>query len=133
MQRCSEAAATDRLAPTRNATRPAARQRQLPDARIRGGEVSLRPPYKSGRLAASLHHSGLMLAAWITLPHFSVYSTMYLPNSAGEFASGTTPKSARRAFIFGSVRAALIALLRVSMISADVLLGAAMPTKPLAS
>jgi hypothetical protein len=28
-------------------------------------------------------HSGLMLAAWITLPHFSVSAAMSLPNSVG--------------------------------------------------
>ena len=32
-------------------------------------------------------HSGLMLAARITLPHFSVSSAMSLPKSAGEPAS----------------------------------------------
>src|SRR5262249_37914814 len=30
------------------------------------------------------HHSGLMLASRITLPHFSVSSPMNLPNSLGE-------------------------------------------------
>jgi hypothetical protein len=34
-------------------------------------------------------HSGLILAARITLPHFSVYSAMNLPNSAGELANGS--------------------------------------------
>src|SRR5262249_45325180 len=86
-----------------------------------------------GISAAQWSYSGLMLAAWITLPHFSVYWTMCLANSAGEFSSGTTPHFAKRAFIFGSVRAALIALLRLSIISADVLLGAPMPVKPLAA
>src|SRR5262245_47530181 len=60
MQRCSEAAATDRLAPTRNATRPAARQRQLPDARIRGGEVSFLnlPSHHSITLSARARRVG---------------------------------------------------------------------------
>ena len=44
-------------------------------------------------------YCGLMLAARTTLPHFSVYWTMCLPNSADELASGANPKSARRAFI----------------------------------
>ena len=33
---------------------------------------------------AGENHSGLMLAARITLPHFSVSSAMSVPNSAGE-------------------------------------------------
>jgi hypothetical protein len=37
-----------------------------------------------------------MPAARITLAHFSVYSTMNLPNSAGEFANGSEPRSASR-------------------------------------
>jgi hypothetical protein len=44
-------------------------------------------------------YSGLILAARITLPHFSVSSAMSLPKSAGESASGTLPRSARRALI----------------------------------
>jgi len=36
--------ASGRLAPTRCATRPAARQHRLPDAEIVGGEVSFEPP-----------------------------------------------------------------------------------------
>jgi hypothetical protein len=34
-------------------------------------------------------HSALMLAARITLPHFSVLSAMSLPKSAGESTNGT--------------------------------------------
>src|SRR5262249_56992339 len=34
----------DRIAPTRSAARPAARQRPLPDARMHGGEISFEPP-----------------------------------------------------------------------------------------
>src|SRR5215471_11978288 len=56
-------------------------------------------------------HSALMLAARITLPHFSVYSTMNLPNSAGELANGVAPKSTIRAFMLGSERAARISSL----------------------
>src|SRR5262249_54759451 len=43
-------AAPDRLAPSRNATRPGARQRTLPDAENCGGEVSFRTSLPS-------HHS----------------------------------------------------------------------------
>src|SRR5262249_46619654 len=43
--RSSESAVTDRLAPSRQAARTAARQRPLPDAKIAfGGEVSFEPP-----------------------------------------------------------------------------------------
>src|SRR5262245_13688283 len=44
MQRCSEAAATDRLAPMRSATRPAGRLHLRPNAENFGGEVSFEPP-----------------------------------------------------------------------------------------
>ena len=39
-------------------------------------------------------YSDLMLAARMTLPHFSVSSAMNLPNSAGVIDFGTLPKSA---------------------------------------
>src|SRR5262249_19072605 len=52
MQRCSEAAAMDRFAPARCATRPGARQRPQLDAEIVGGEVSFEPPSP----AFSLNH-----------------------------------------------------------------------------
>jgi hypothetical protein len=41
----------------------------------------------------SRNHSGLMLAARITLRHFSVSSAMSLPNSAGDVALGRNPRS----------------------------------------
>src|SRR5438046_7091144 len=44
IQRCSAPAVSDRLAPTRSAGPPAARQRPRPDAEIDGGEVSWHPP-----------------------------------------------------------------------------------------
>jgi hypothetical protein len=69
-------------------------------------------------------HCTLMLAARITLPHFSVSSAMSLPKSAGEPASTTPPNSASRALIVGSARAVLISLLSLSTISAAVFLGA---------
>src|SRR6516165_2925243 len=78
-------------------------------------------------------HSALMLAARITLPHFSVSAAMNFPKSAGEPGRGVPPKSASRAFIFGSARAALISLLSFSTISAGVFLGAPTPLHPLAS
>ena len=63
-------------------------------------------------LRPRLHPCGLMLAARITLPHFSVSSAISLPNSAGDPGSATPPRSARRAFILGSARAALTSLKR---------------------
>src|SRR5690242_1758028 len=39
-------------------------------------------------------YSGLMLAARITLPHFSVSSAMNFPSSAGVIGIGTAPMSA---------------------------------------
>src|SRR5262245_41656366 len=79
----------------------------------------------SGRGRAD--HSALMLAARITLPHFSVSSAMSLPKSAGESASTSPPRSASRAFILGSASAALISLLSLSTISVAVFLGAPRP------
>ena len=45
---------------------------------------------------ADQSYSALILAALITLPHFSVSSAMSLPKSAGEPPSGTPPNSSRR-------------------------------------
>jgi hypothetical protein len=61
-----------------------------------------------------LRQSALMLAARITLPHFSVSSAISLPKLAGEPGSAATPNSVSRAFILGSARAALISLLSLS-------------------
>src|SRR5215472_999082 len=72
-------------------------------------------------------HSGLMLAARITLPHFSVSAAMKFANSAGELANTGEPKSAIRAPIFGSARATLIFLLSLSTISVGVFLGVPTP------
>src|SRR5262249_24347475 len=63
-------------------------------------------------------YSSLMLAARITLPHFSVSSPMNLPNSFGEVGNAVAPSSAIRALILGSPSAALISLLSLWMISA---------------
>jgi hypothetical protein len=57
---------------------------------------------------ADRSHSALMLAARITLPHFSVSSAMSLPKSAGESTSGALPRLANRALILGSARPVLI-------------------------
>src|SRR5262249_26089557 len=78
-------------------------------------------------------HSGLMLAARITLAHFSVSSTMNFPNSAGEPTTGVPPTSASRALILGSARPALISLLSFSTISTGVAFGAPTPNQALAS
>src|SRR5262249_16808458 len=80
-----------------------------------------------------LRHSGLMLAALITLLHFSVSSAISFPNSTGESASTSPPRSARRAFILGSARPALISLLSFSTISAGVVFGAPTPYQVLTS
>src|SRR4051794_32723596 len=63
-----------------------------------------------------LRHSGLMLAARITCPHFSVSAAISLPKSAGVPKIAVPPKSASRAFILRSARAALISLLSLSTI-----------------
>jgi hypothetical protein len=78
------------------------------------------------------HHCGLMPADLITLPHFSVSSAMSLPKSA-EPGSTVPPRSAGRAFILVSARAALISLLSFSTISEAVGLGAPTPNQGLAS
>src|SRR5262249_51942901 len=78
-------------------------------------------------------HCSLMLAARITLPHFSVSSAMSLAQSVDEPGSTVPPKSAKRACILGSARAPLISLLSLSTISAGVFLGAPTPYHALAS
>src|SRR5262249_48309826 len=78
-------------------------------------------------------HSALMPANLITLAHFSVSSAMSLPNSAGEPASTVPPRSASRAFIFGSASAVLISLLSFSTITTGVACGAPTPNQKLAS
>src|ERR1700738_1690494 len=78
-------------------------------------------------------YSGLIPANLITLPNFSISSEISLPNSAGELASATPPKSVIRDMIFGSVRPILISLLSLSMNSTGVFLGAPMPCQPPAS
>src|SRR6516165_512918 len=95
------------------------------------------PKSRNGRYGISDHgclgYSGLMLAARITLPHFSVSSAISLPKSAGEPGSSVAPRSASRALILGSARAALTSLLSFSMMSVGVFLGAPMPNHALTS
>ena len=92
------------------------------------------PPFAERDLwNAGPDHSGLRPANFTTLAHFSVSSAMSLPKSAGDPASAVPPRSAIRAFIFGSARAALISLLSLSTISAGVPFGAPKPTQSLAS
>src|SRR6516162_606690 len=78
-------------------------------------------------------YSALMPANLTTLRHLSVSSAMNFPKSAGEPASAVPPRSASRAFILGSARAALISLLSLSTISGGVPFGAPTPYQPLAS
>ncbi len=58
--------------------------------------------------ASATLHSGLMLAARITLPHFSVSSAMSLTNSTAVVGIGSTAKSARRALMAASANTALV-------------------------
>src|SRR6478752_4653957 len=89
---------------------------------------------RNGRYGISApDHSALMPVDFTTLPHFSVSSAISFPKSLGEPASTVQPRSASRAFIFGSARAALISLLSFSTISAGVSFGAPTPHHALAS
>src|SRR5262249_49326070 len=92
---------------------------------------------RNGRLwnvgATMTAYSALMLAARITLPHFSVSFAISLPKSAGEPGSAVAPHSASRAFIWGSAGAALPSVLSFATISAGVFLGAPMPYQLLVS
>src|SRR5262249_46248262 len=78
-------------------------------------------------------HCGLMPANLITLPHFSVSSTISLPNWAGDPGSGVPPRSARRALILGSASATLISLFSFSTMCSGVFLGAPTPVQKLDS
>src|SRR5262245_18710145 len=74
-----------------------------------------------------------MLAARITLAHFSVSSAMSLPKSAGEPGSSAPPSSSSRVLSFGSSSAALISRLSLSMIPTGVAFGAPTPNSEVAS
>src|SRR5262252_6780671 len=84
-------------------------------------------------MSRSRHPSGFAPENLTTLAHFSVSSAMSLLKSGGEPANTVPPRSAIRALIRGSVRATLISLLSLSMISVGVFLGAATPCQPLDS
>ena len=84
------------------------------------------------RGAHAVDYSTLISAARIILAHFSVNSTMNLPNSSGELANGTPPRSVSRAVNFGSARAELTSLLSLLMTGAGVFAGAPMPCQPVA-
>src|SRR5262245_27383298 len=81
----------------------------------------------------SRDHSGLILAARITLPHFMVSSAISLAKSAGEPGSTVAPRLASRAWKLASARLALTCVFNLLMISAGVFLGAPMPYHALAS
>jgi hypothetical protein len=78
-------------------------------------------------------HSGFAPEYFTTLAHFSVSSAMSFPKSEAEPPSIVPPRSASRAFIFGSARMVLISILSLSMISAGVFLGTPIPCHELAS
>ena len=78
-------------------------------------------------------HSALMLAARITLAHFSVKLTINVLSWVGDIAKGSFPSAARRVRSPFSASAALISWLSVPMISGGVCTGAPMPSHPLAS
>lgn len=79
--------------------RSASRSRQRSSRRPKGS-------WNEARSAAT--HAGLMLALRITLAHFSVSSAISLVSSAGAIGMGAPPRSAKRSFIRGSARPALI-------------------------
>ena len=64
-------------------------------------------PLQSSELVRS-DYSALILAARITLAHFSVSASMNFPNTAEVIGIGAAPRSARRAFILASASPAFI-------------------------
>src|SRR5216683_835392 len=85
-----------------------------------------RPPLPGRQL-------GLILAARITLAHFSVSAARKRPNSAGVIGIGTPPRSMMRALSFGSARAVVTPVLSLSTISRGTPAGAPRPAKALVS
>jgi hypothetical protein len=75
------------------------------------------------------HQSALMLAARITLPHFSVSSAISLPKSAGEPGNVHAPISASRALSSASASPTLISRFNLSTMSAGVFWGAHTPLR----
>jgi hypothetical protein len=74
--------------------------------------IGTSPPFAERHLwnvvSSKPDHSGLMPATLISLAHFSVSVAMCLPDYSGEPGSTVPPRSASRAFILSSARAALI-------------------------
>ena len=64
------------------------------------------------RRAEGAYSALMMLAARMTLPHFSVSSAMNLPKSAGVIDFGTLPTLENCAMIFGLLTLAVISLFR---------------------
>jgi hypothetical protein len=76
----------------------------------RSSTTSIRGPERYGISTVTVStHSALILAARITLPHFSVSSATSLPNSVGVIGMGSPPSSARRACNLGSANTAFTA------------------------
>jgi hypothetical protein len=79
---------------------------------------------------AERSYSALILAARMTLAHFSVSSATNFANSVGDPIKTVVPtRSVNRALILGSARPALISLLSLSMIAAGVFLGTPKPNR----
>src|ERR1700731_4133999 len=89
-------------------------QRNLLAGQEHGRTIPLADSRLHRNVTAALY-STLMLAAWITLAHFSVSSAMSFPKSAGEPGITVPPRSTNRAFILALARPALLSLLIVSM------------------
>src|SRR5262249_30902178 len=89
--------------------------------------ITCRPAIRGTGFMEYRVHSGLMFAARITLPHFSVSSAMSFPNSVGIIGIGTSARPASRSFILGSAMPAVISLLILSITSAGVPFGAPTP------
>src|SRR5262245_16335478 len=104
---------------------PTLQRSPMPRQRLSSTGVTEHPPED--------RYSGLMFAARITLPHFSVSAATKLPKSEGEPAITVPPRPASRALSWGSARAALISLLSLLTISAGVPVGAPTPYQPLDS
>src|SRR5262245_47729716 len=80
-----------------------------------------------------LDQSALAPENFTTMPHFSISCPTSFPKSADEPGITVLAKSAKRAFILGSARPALISLLSLPTISLGVFFGAAMPYQAVAS
>src|SRR5262249_36777814 len=102
-------------------------------ARSRHSQCSTRHSPNETLWNVRLHQSALAPENLITSAHFSVSVAMNLAKSEDEPGNTAAPRSANRAFSFGSARPALISLLSLSTISAGVSLGAPMPCSALAS